>query len=90
MSTCHTGRLQVIFTSPKLKSPAIGWRAGVNFHPCSTKRRERLTDTPVTPTSRVRYHAHDFSLVLNPLKPEFTIAIFIHYQPRIAAAILDS
>ena len=25
----------------------------------------------------------------NPLKPEFTIVIFIHYKPRIAAAILD-
>ena len=26
---------------------------------------------------------------INPLKPEFTIVIFIHYKPRIAAAILD-
>ena len=26
---------------------------------------------------------------LNPLKPEFTIVIFIHYKPRIAVAILD-
>ena len=26
---------------------------------------------------------------LNPFKPEFTIVIFIHYKPRIAAAILD-
>ena len=25
----------------------------------------------------------------NPFKPEFTIAIFIHYKPRIAVAILD-
>ena len=25
----------------------------------------------------------------NPLKPEFTIVIFIHYKPRIAVAILD-
>ena len=25
----------------------------------------------------------------NPFKPEFTIVIFIHYKPRIAAAILD-
>ena len=25
----------------------------------------------------------------NPIKPEFTIFIFIHYKPRIAAAILD-
>ena len=25
----------------------------------------------------------------NPLKPEFTILIFIHYKPRIAVAILD-
>ena len=24
----------------------------------------------------------------NPLKPEFTIVIFIHYKPRIAVAIL--
>ena len=26
---------------------------------------------------------------VNPFKPEFTIVIFIHYKPRIAAAILD-
>ena len=26
---------------------------------------------------------------VNPLKPEFTIVIFIHYKPRIAVAILD-
>ena len=26
---------------------------------------------------------------LNSFKPEFTIVIFIHYKPRIAAAILD-
>ena len=26
---------------------------------------------------------------LNPFNPEFTIVIFIHYKPRIAAAILD-
>ena len=26
---------------------------------------------------------------LNPLKPEFTIVIFIHYKPRIAVVILD-
>ena len=25
----------------------------------------------------------------NRFKPEFTIVIFIHYKPRIAAAILD-
>ena len=25
----------------------------------------------------------------NPFNPEFTIVIFIHYKPRIAAAILD-
>ena len=25
----------------------------------------------------------------NPLKPEVTIVIFIHYKPRIAVAILD-
>ena len=28
-------------------------------------------------------------LTLNPFNPEFTIVIFIHYKPRIAAAILD-
>ena len=28
-------------------------------------------------------------LLINPFKPEFTIVIFIHYKPRIAAAILD-
>ena len=26
---------------------------------------------------------------VNPFKPEFTIVIFIHYKPRIAAAIPD-
>ena len=26
---------------------------------------------------------------INPFNPEFTIVIFIHYKPRIAAAILD-
>ena len=25
----------------------------------------------------------------NPIKPEFTMVIFIHYKPRIAVAILD-
>ena len=25
----------------------------------------------------------------NPFDPEFTIVIFIHYKPRIAATILD-
>ena len=28
-------------------------------------------------------------MLFNPFKPEFTIVIFIHYKPRIAAAILD-
>ena len=28
-------------------------------------------------------------MVLNLLKPEFTIVIIIHYMPRIADAILD-
>ena len=28
-------------------------------------------------------------LSLNPFEPEFIIVIFIHYKPRIAAAILD-
>ena len=28
-------------------------------------------------------------LMFNPLNPEFTIVIIIHYKPRIAAAILD-
>ena len=27
--------------------------------------------------------------LINPFKPEFTIVIFIHYDPRIAVAILD-
>ena len=27
-------------------------------------------------------------MYINPSKPEFTIVIFIHYKPRIAAAIL--
>ena len=26
---------------------------------------------------------------ISPFNPEFTIVIFIHYKPRIAAAILD-
>ena len=30
-----------------------------------------------------------FSSFINPLRPEFNIVIFIHYKPRIAAAILD-
>ena len=31
-----------------------------------------------------------FSVVrVNPLKPEFTIVILIHYKSRIAVAILD-
>ena len=29
-------------------------------------------------------------LMFNPFNPEFSIVIFIHYKPRIAAAILDS
>ena len=30
-----------------------------------------------------------FGLFINPVKPEYTIAIFIHYKPRIAVGILD-
>ena len=30
-----------------------------------------------------------FNYSINPLKPEFTIVIFIHYKPWIAVAILD-
>ena len=33
--------------------------------------------------------ANTLFFFLNPFKPEFTIVIFIHYKPRIAAAILD-
>ena len=29
------------------------------------------------------------TILFNPLEPEFTIVIFIHYKPRIAVAILD-
>ena len=29
------------------------------------------------------------SVSFNPFNPEFIIVIFIHYKPRIAAAILD-
>ena len=32
---------------------------------------------------------HLLCFYFNPFKPEFTILIFIHYKPRIAAAILD-
>ena len=28
-------------------------------------------------------------IIFNPLNPEFTIFIFIHYKPRIAVAISD-
>ena len=28
-------------------------------------------------------------LYINHFKPEFTIAIFVHYKPQIARAILD-
>ena len=38
------------------------------------------------------FDIHDFYKklsALNPFNPEFTIVIFIHYKPRIAAAILD-
>ena len=36
------------------------------------------------------FFQEDVNLLFNPFKPEFTIAIFIHYKPRIAVAILDS
>ena len=29
------------------------------------------------------------ALAVNPFRPEFTIVIFIHYKPQIAAAIPD-
>ena len=35
----------------------------------------------------IKFHYKFFHI--NPLKPEFTIVIFIHYKPRIAVAILD-
>ena len=28
-------------------------------------------------------------VMFNPFKPEFTIVIFIHHNPRIAVAIID-
>ena len=34
-------------------------------------------------------HLTGSQLTFNPFNPEFTIVIFIHYKPRIAAAILD-
>ena len=43
----------------------------------------------------VKVASHNFKWVIfliqrfNPFKPEFPIAIFIHYKPRIAVAILD-
>ena len=36
---------------------------------------------PITFLAEVKY--------FNPFNPEFTIVIFIHYKPRITAAILD-
>ena len=30
-----------------------------------------------------------YDTTFNPFEPEFIIVIFIHYKPRIAAAILD-
>ena len=30
-----------------------------------------------------------WGITINPFNPEFTIVIFIHYKPRIPAAILD-
>ena len=35
------------------------------------------------------YHVWMYFKAVNPFEPEFTIVIFIHYKPRIAAAILD-
>ena len=34
-------------------------------------------------------YSNNLKLALNPIKPEFTIVIFIHNKPRIAVAILD-
>ena len=36
-----------------------------------------------------KYDTCDTDTAVNPFKPEFTIVIFTHYKPRIAAAILD-
>ena len=30
-----------------------------------------------------------YEMPINPLEPEFTIVIFIHYKPRISVAILN-
>ena len=41
-----------------------------------------INDRGLTPGSGL-------SIIINHLKPEFTIVIFIQYKPRIAVAILD-
>ena len=37
--------------------------------------------------SLIKY-THGINVTFNPFEPEFAIAIFIHYKPRIAVAIL--
>ena len=39
--------------------------------------------------TKLRDLQQGYSSGLNPFKPELTIVTFIHYKPRIAAAILD-
>ena len=55
-----------------------------------------LPETDVLYMTRIQrerfQNEHEYkavSVVLSPFNSEFTIVIFIHYKPRIAAALLD-
>ena len=54
------------------------------------QRRGRWANSKPTLSQRLMFVViQRFECIINPFNPEFTIVIFIHYKPRIAAAILD-
>ena len=64
-----------------------------NYDPLGRAGR-RAGDSPVyhfdsVRANHIRGKYWQMTKGFNPIKPEFTIVIFIHYKPRIAVAILD-
>ena len=63
-------------------NPWSAKRFNLNFLPLEIVSRYRDSQLQVAENY---LNIHNF----NPFEPEFTIVIFIHYKPRIAAAIPD-
>ena len=77
--------------------PNIGWELcqhilssiSTSLPPsCTWCRHILISQQPLPPSPPPTHTLHQIHCI-NPLKPEFTIVIFIHNKPRIAVTILD-